>query len=369
MTYSEALFFVGKCLTLGHCPEKIGEVRETIRSGTVAWEQIVWVSTGQYVFPALYLQLKRAGLLPELPPDLVEYMEEYTGVNRERNRQIIDQAHAITALLNQYEIHPVFLKGTAHLLDGLYEDIAERMVGDIDFLVGEKDMVRAAEVLKEDGYYCLPNAVFTLSLMECHYPDLIKDGEMATIEVHRRILEPPYDKFFNFSTVSPDKKKLSITEQAYVLSDCHQIILNMMVVQMKDGGYWGGSIYLRHIYDLFLLSQHVDPLKIAIEFGHYFHWFNAYLAVSSKLLSSPPSLAYQSTRQSRLFLKRFYLETSHPKFARAYTLFFNLFVQGYSYISQLIQTVYRRDVRRNLFRKLTNPRWYGQHWSDLKERL
>ncbi|HAQ21344.1 MAG TPA: hypothetical protein DCR40_19255 [Prolixibacteraceae bacterium] len=54
----------------------------------------------------------------------------------------------ITAILNKENIQPVFLKGTANLLDGLYSDVGERMIGDIDFLVKEEDYLKAAELLK-----------------------------------------------------------------------------------------------------------------------------------------------------------------------------------------------------------------------------
>ena len=111
MNYKEALFFIGKCLTLGCYPEKTDEVRKVICSGSVIWEQVVWASTDQFVFSALYLQLKRVGLLPELPSDLVEYMEEFTSINRDRNYLIINQAHEISELLNHHGIVPIFTNG------------------------------------------------------------------------------------------------------------------------------------------------------------------------------------------------------------------------------------------------------------------
>ncbi len=81
---------------MGCNPERIGKVREIISSGSVVWESVVWVSTSQLVFPALYMQVKRAGLLPDLPHDLVEYMTEFSSLNRERNNQIILQAKRIS---------------------------------------------------------------------------------------------------------------------------------------------------------------------------------------------------------------------------------------------------------------------------------
>jgi len=75
MNYKETLFFVAKCLTLDQHPEKIDEVRDTIRNGEIDWENIVWVSSAQFVLPAFYLQLKRNGLTEELPLDLIEHFD------------------------------------------------------------------------------------------------------------------------------------------------------------------------------------------------------------------------------------------------------------------------------------------------------
>ena len=56
-------------------------------------------------------------------------MEHITNINRERNKQIITQAKELNSLLLANNIRPIFLKGTGNLLAGIYDDIAERMVG------------------------------------------------------------------------------------------------------------------------------------------------------------------------------------------------------------------------------------------------
>ena len=46
-------------------------------------------------------------------------------------------------------ISPIFLKGTGNILEGLYEDVGERMVGDIDFLFSEEDFFKAIDIFKK----------------------------------------------------------------------------------------------------------------------------------------------------------------------------------------------------------------------------
>ena len=153
MTYKETLLFIGKCLTINYENHNKILVENDLKKNSINWDAVVKVSTAHYVFPALYCNLKRADFLKYLPADLVEYMEYITNLNRERNQQIIDQAKEINGLLLANNITPIFLKGTGNLLEGLYEDIAERMVGDIDILVKLDSQTKAKNVLLKANYY------------------------------------------------------------------------------------------------------------------------------------------------------------------------------------------------------------------------
>ena len=137
MNYKETLYFVAKCLTISLEDNNRQEIEKQLQSKTINWETVVEVSTAHYVFPAMYCNLKRVGFLRYLPQELVNFMEHITNLNRDRNTQIIQQAQELNILLLANNISPIFLKGTGNLLEGLYEDIGERMVGDLDFLFSE----------------------------------------------------------------------------------------------------------------------------------------------------------------------------------------------------------------------------------------
>ena len=79
-------------------------------------------------------------------------MEHITDINRERNKQIISQAKELNNFLLANNITPIFLKGTGNLLTGIYDDIAERMLGDIDFIFSKEDYPKAITILREFGY-------------------------------------------------------------------------------------------------------------------------------------------------------------------------------------------------------------------------
>ena len=49
-------------------------------------------------------------------------------------------------------IKHIFLKGTALLLSNVFEDIGERMIGDIDFIIQGKDEEKIKKVLEKNKY-------------------------------------------------------------------------------------------------------------------------------------------------------------------------------------------------------------------------
>ncbi len=366
MTYKEALFFIGKCLSLGHCPEKIDEVRKVIRSGLVAWEQVVWVSTDQIAFSALYVQLKRAGLLQELPDDLVEYMEEFISLNRERNYQLIDQAYEITELLNQQGIVPIFLKGVGHLLDGLYDDIGERQVGDIDILIVENDLVRAAEILIREGY--VPIIKFDPNSLKVnrHYPRLLNNDRTAAVELHRQIFISSFFKTMDISSFFQNIRMLNTPYKAAVLSDFHQIVYNILNVQINDRGYYYGKVFLRQIYDLLLLAGRKNPLDAVKDFGKYFHQMNANLTLSDHILDHPGTIAFQSDWRTKRFLSRVFFKIDHPRWSRFSNGFLYLWFRCAHSANYFVRAIYDDNIRRSVYKRICNPQWYLNHLKSYK---
>ncbi len=350
-----------------HNPERIAVIRNLIRSGSVDWERVVWVSTGHLVFPALYLQLKRAGLLTELPTDLMDYMESYTSQNRDRNQQILDQAHQVAALLNKQGINPVFLKGTAHLLDQLYEDIAERMVGDIDLLVNENEMVKAAELLMNKGYE--PLSLYNPKDMKMtkHYPRLIHNHKIAAVEIHRQLLMFPWDKDFDGRFIIRNSRKLELPGSVYVPCDAHQIIHNILNFQINDFGYYYGWVSLRQGYDLFLLSQHENPLTITRDFGRFCHRMNGNLAANAHLFGHPECISLPSDWRSYLFTGRIVRNLTHLRWSRFSYVILYLLLRFSHYFRILIRISYNKEARSSLFTRLSDPKWYCAHIRSYKK--
>ena len=252
MTYKEALFFTGKCLTILHEKHNYESIEKELKNGQVNWEAVVKVSTSHFVFPAMYINLKKAGFLKYLPNDLVTYMNHITDLNRVRNEQILEQALALNQLLLKHDIKAIFLKGTANLLEGLYEDIAERMVGDIDILVSKNDYHKSINIILNDGYNPIKKTK-NIKWFHWHYPRVIKDGSIAALEIHNKLLRKPFHKHLELEALSVYKRN-----NFYYLSKKDKVLNAILPKIFNDNLYYSKKISLKTAYDVYLLTKKIN---------------------------------------------------------------------------------------------------------------
>jgi hypothetical protein len=140
---------------------------------------------------------KKANFLKYLPVDLVGYMKHITDLNRDRNTQILEQAQALNSLLLANNIRPIFLKGTGNLLAEIYDNIAERMVGDIGFIFSKEDYPKAVNILRAFGYGNVSKNNYHFPAHK-HYRRLQKENNIAAIEIHKELLIEKYANEFKF---------------------------------------------------------------------------------------------------------------------------------------------------------------------------
>ena len=301
MNYKETLFFVAKCLTINHEEHNKIIIEDLLKSNAVDWDAVVKLSTAHYVFPALYCNLKRASFLTYLPEELVEYMKYITDLNRDRNKEIIEQAKELNELLLQNKITPIFLKGTGNLLEGLYEDIGERMVGDIDFIFSKKDYPKAIKLLTNNGYSSIYNKDY-ISPESKHYPRLIKYNEIAAIEIHKEILIEKYTQEFNYDFIKNSKQTIN---NVSVISFKNQLILSAAAVQINDQGFDTKSLRLRNAYDVFILSKKTIAKNAFSVFYELENPLTCFLASCYEVFNKPETLQYFESKKIAQYLVGF----------------------------------------------------------------
>ena len=159
----------------------------------IFWDRLVQLGSSQLVLPAIYGALKRKKLIDQAPKDLVSYLQEITDLNLKRNSSILKQIAFLSELFNRNQIEYVFLKGAAMLITKPYEAWSERMVGDIDLLVSEKDLLRAQQLLINESFeavsneYSFTKGVFSENQNK-HLKRITHPNYIAAVEIHRRLL-------------------------------------------------------------------------------------------------------------------------------------------------------------------------------------
>jgi hypothetical protein len=301
LNYKETLYFIAKCLTISLEDKNRQEIEIILQTIDLDWAAVVKVSTSHYVFPAIYCNFKRANFLKYLSTDLVEYMIHITNLNRDRNKQILQQAENLNKLLLANKITPIFLKGTGNILEGLYEDIGERMVGDIDFLFSEEDSYRANKILKSDDY-TTPKELLNNYPGHWHLPRLVKQENIAAVEIHKEVTIEKYRSEFNCEMISEDTQQIN---DFSVLSFENQLSLSIISSQINDYGFELKNFSLRNAYDVFLLSKKVDTKKVISKFTKLKNPLNCFLANCNLVFGDLESLGYFKTKESENYLKAF----------------------------------------------------------------
>lgn len=347
MNYKETLVFIGKCLTITHEKHNKTVVQKEILSTNIDWDLVVKISTEHYVFPALYCNLKRAEFLDYLPQDLVTYMEHISSLNRDRNLQIIAQAKEINTLLLANGITPIFLKGTAFLLEGLYEDIAERMVGDIDFLVSNNNFSKAVALLKNAGYQKTTPKV-TNPVIKKHYPRLYHENSIAAVEIHKDMVRDKAATTFNYNTICTP---LFQKEGFCFLNYKDQILLTILAKQYNDRGYLYKSISLRNSYDLFLLALNHNTLEAISNRKGLFKMSNAYLAATAYFLNSN-LITFKKSNDAAYFKKVLLVKLKYPLFRKVHNRFCKFLIYVSIKFTGIVRFLTHKEFRAYYIKKL-----------------
>ena len=331
------------------------EIEKQLKSKSIDWDTVVKVSTSHYVFPALYCNLKRVDFLKYLPQELVSYMQHITNINRERNNQIITQAQELNNLLLANNITPVFLKGTGNLLAGIYQDIAERMVGDIDFIFSKEDYPKAIIVLREFGYSEVHKYKYYFPEVHKHYRRLQKKNSIAAIEIHKDFLDiKKYVKEFNYSFV---EKNSQVIKGVTVLSYANKLNLSIIANQINDYGFYYKRMALRNAYDVFLLSKKTSAKAAMNTLDKLKHPLNCFLAACYEVFNRVDSLEYNKTTKTSWYLRDFNSHFSTPIRAKTQHRFIKISLFLKLRLNILYKSIIYKEYRVYLFNLLTDKDW------------
>ncbi|MCW0481123.1 nucleotidyltransferase family protein [Gaoshiqia sediminis] len=362
MTDKELFFFAAKCLALDENTGFKNEIISNAQSGRVDWQDFVALCSNHLILPAIFIKFKTHRILEHLPNELTDYLQEVYELNEVRNRGILDQLHEIVDELNKRGIAPIFLKGAAYLLDGLFPIIGERMLGDIDFLVEEKNYLLSASLLKQAGYQEVKETPEYKDINTFkHYPLLFHPAHAATVEIHRIPTDESFLGWFNAEILDREKIVPASLTGCFVLSDKHKIVHNFIHSQLSNEGFLYGTVSLREIYDVYLLSKRF-PLERVLPEIKSKQKAIAYFALARNLLGLDDSFFRQKNLAYRILRKRLALHIGSRRFynfSRGLIFIFQRIFSGY--FGQILKAIYSKQKRQYLSRRIRSRKWYGDH--------
>jgi len=211
----------------------------------VCFEKLVKIASSHLILPALYSNAKKKNLLKFFPEDLNSFLKKIFEENNRRNQILIKEIDEISKILEKNDIYHLFVKGAHNIKTNLYDNLGERMVGDIDFLVNKSDLNLTEKILLKNGYK--NSKVDTKKFwIRPHIPKLINTKKLFSVEIHREQL-----RYFKRNLL-PARELL---ESAKLKKTNYLIKLCVLNYQINDHGAISLSYSFRSIYEYILLSK------------------------------------------------------------------------------------------------------------------
>ena len=364
MNYKELLYFTGKCLSADKNADNLLSIKNQIAKNNIDWDKFVGLCSNHLITPVIYLKFKKTELLKLLPDDLVNYLQEIYELSLNRNQMILEQLKEVCALLAKNNITPTLLKGAGNLIDNLYSDLGERIMGDIDLLVTEGEYLKAAKIMLNEGYTESKLFYYDDVMLLKHYPRLSHNDKVASVEIHRIPVDEEYLNLFNHEMINKELKM--VDGFCFVLSDKHKLILNFIHSQLTNKGRKSALLSLRDVYDLYLLSEEVNftellkeirPRKVA----------TGYFYLSQKLLGINIGYTSKPTLSDKWLHYKHDLNFSSKTFysANKYAteIYDRIIIR---YFGLICKALYSRKTRSFIIMRMSKADWYKSQWRSWK---
>ena len=228
-------------------------VKKKIDFNKINYDDLVKLASSHLMIPALYIRLKQNKLLNLINDDFKKYLKYIYELNKSRNNNLMKELIELSTLYVKNEIKHVFLKGSAYMAYNRFNDIGERMVGDIDVLVDKSDYEKSIQLSKKFGY----NNNYPSFLNNRHYPRLVHPKKLFALEIHHKLLLKN-NKLL--STRSLIQNKIKTEDGVYVPNKIECILHTIYDSQINNYGNLYANISYRHHYDIAFYKSEINEL-------------------------------------------------------------------------------------------------------------
>ena len=292
---------------------------------------MVKIASGQLVLPLLYIKLKSKKCLKFIPVELKRYLKFIYSANKKRNIQLLKELDEIEKLLSKNNINYKFIKGADYLKNMVYDDLGERMVGDIDILINKEDEANIVKLLNNYGYYSNYEYKYWKTK---HLPRFINKNKVFALEIHNEVLIYRKRKF--------------LKGKVFLNSYDHNKILNLIILnyEINDYGYMYKTYSIKVIYDFILMSSNFD-LVIKAENKYQKKFF-----LSLELLNIKKYTIKKGLFENYILLMS-KLNKNYKFFNKLNLVFCKISIKIPIITMQLLEFILNKSYRTNVIRKIS----------------
>ncbi len=221
------------------------------QQASLDWETVANIAGDHLIVQALYPAILEKGVVDLIPDEFLAYIKDLHELNCKRNEMLRKQLINALLVINNLNIKPLLMKGSAHLFLDTFANVGDRLLTDLDILVPSDAIKRVSNELIATGYEFSEDHMEFIETHH-HYPPLIKSGECATIELHRDLMFREQQHVF--PTEYAWKKTVDITlpnnAQAKVLVPTYRVFHSFLHSCIVDKLHQRGYAEIRQLHEL-----------------------------------------------------------------------------------------------------------------------
>lgn len=255
-------------------PEKTAQLTLFLQQDPPDWDRLLKLTDRHRLTPFLYRTLRD---IPAVPDSFLSTLRQECQAIATDTLLKLHEYKRVAALLTDHGIEHIAFKGI-YLAEYSYPESSLRPVGDMDILVGEKDLYKAARVLAPDGY----------QVGEKYQPYLGRSERVMLDELHEISLFKPFYATSRFDIdlhwrVDFLLRAIGSFQLHDVLHPASHRVENQIILLVLHHGVinlWERVGYLNDLYFLLLgadidwpwLLEKLKRYRLEISFFVGLHW-------------------------------------------------------------------------------------------------
>jgi hypothetical protein len=188
------------------------------------------------------------------------------------------------------------------------------------------------------------------------------------VEIHHSPVRKEFAVHFGAERANLSKRFPKTRKDFYVLSDSDKLIHNFIHSQLEHNSHRNANVYLKNLYDFYLLSKKTNVQHCFEEFGHYHKASEIYRQLVYYAFQSDVDPEVKNLSSHSFYHFRF--RTNIRSKGIIYLTYFLFYVPAKvfrHYIQKPFIAIYNREVRKHLISKIKDPKAYRKHFATYKK--